>query len=282
MTVSFQKPALFAAYKPAEQAHISERRFHLPKIFEQCERFGMSQATVSLIVDYTVGKVQQFNIENMTAFFLKKVPADFQRAFIQQFKEYSSCLEDEPLPKKPSMKEAVVLTDTRERRLSALLGCYNSYHNFQLKQKHPAHAQQIKDDDSEYYLTYGLIPNVQIIQVCEYDPNNKCHTFVFGKEAWFKEADKEHYLYQKLDMVLLFLKTKGYKVSEKPAVGQIVIYFDSKGPSHFGKVVRIESDGTVWVESKFGSRHVFRHRLDLAQWHYGREAIFLSIPTIKS
>jgi hypothetical protein len=186
--------------------------------------------------------------------------------------------------------EHEILPDSRERHLMWV-----------------AALSLIRDD---LYDFIGKIPGVDIVKrVDEVEliriPGTKkefrkdCFDEAFEKEDWYQSAlqssDKMAFMKRlafRCSSPIPFLKRlEGYKQVQRGGVGDLVVYFSLAGPAnaqgipvykakrtvnHFGKVVEIENDGAVIVQSKFRHSHVYRHRIELIPYFFGSGYLFFS------
>jgi hypothetical protein len=88
-----------------------------------------------------------------------------------------------------------------------------------------------------------------IIRTAEADQSYNCHGWVFTNGGFWVRNES----------VDIILADNGYEVVEKPKAGDVVVYRDAEGHvTHTGRV-RLMSDGTPIVESKWGHMGRFLH-----------------------
>ncbi len=97
---------------------------------------------------------------------------------------------------------------------------------------------------------YGVEYTGSVIQRTAADPLANCHGWVFldGQYLISNEA------------VQRILDDNGYEVVEEPIAGDVIIYRDGeRNIAHSGLVRGVLNDGTIIIESKWGSEGVFLH-----------------------
>lgn len=120
-----------------------------------------------------------------------------------------------------------------------------------------AHVEQL---ESRCLRLVQVDPSV--VQIGPADVRTNCHGWVFtGGRSILANGDVE-----------TILADNGYRVIERPEVGDIAIYRNNGLVSHTGRVTAVESDRPVTVESKWSWMGVYRHAVDRSI--YGAEYTF--------
>jgi hypothetical protein len=93
-------------------------------------------------------------------------------------------------------------------------------------------------------------------------PTNKynCHGYTFlGGASWMDD-----------DQVPMILWDNGYKVTTTPVVGDILIYWNSKGISHSATVTEVSGTSVTKVTSKWGPYGLYSHAPNDVPSEYGK------------
>lgn len=233
----------------------------------------------ALIAEYVCPE-DQVETQGMIAFFKKEIPPGRMKLVKKQTPEVSGAFDEIPCKNEDLFPGSIPIKNSTVRRLSALAAVYFGY---KCRLHLVSLGLNVSLDDvepnQEYSDFLGRIPGITIVQKC--DPKKDlrvCHTLVFGDFAWYKTVDPNAKLLLEPKRVLDFLQSKGFKKSTTPSQGQVVVYHTATQTNHFARILRVESDRTVIVQSKFGSFHVYEHTIGLAQYYYGNSVTFLNPP----
>lgn len=232
-----------------------------------------------LVAEYTCPK-DQVETQAMIEFFEAEISSVTKLQFQADHGELSACFEEVPYQREEMYRNSTPLKNTVERRLAALACMYFSYRNYEHKITLAREEQEQMDPNSqEYYDFLGRIPGITIISPCiAAEDDRVSHQITFGKCAWYKRINANATLLGEPKKVLRFLQKKGYEKCEKPAVGCVVVYHIPTKVRHYGKVAEIDREGQIMVISKFGCAHIYKHRIELTQFHYGNAVTFLKEP----
>jgi len=162
-----------------------------------------------------------------------------------------------------------------------------------------------------YGVTIPMIPGIELVrEVAQRElltfpdhirPAEKnCVDEALQGEAFYEEVCKSYRTYGSFrdrvfntkDKVVELLQEMGYKEVQNSSPGDLVVYFSnvSENPlrtnrfyvygeermsGHFGRVVRPMED-TVRVRSKFGTSHVYEHRIDEIPYFFGNSYLIFS------
>jgi hypothetical protein len=241
--------------------------------------FLPDERPAKLIAEYTC-PADWVETQAMIEFFEAEIPSVIRMSFQADHGELSACFDGVPYQREDVYRNSTPLQNTTERRLAALACMYFSYRNFQHKiTLTPSEQEEMDPNSQEYYDFFGRIPGITMISPCIATEDCRlCHQITFEKWAWYKTIDPDTTLMGDPKKVLRFLQKKGYKKCEKPAVGCVVVYHIPSKVRHYGKIAEIDSDGQIMVISKFGYAHIYKHRIELTQFHYGNAVTFLKEP----
>lgn len=193
--------------------------------------------------------------ENKIHFFLQTISPDAIQRVKCIFEDAVAFLEGKALS--PTIKGGVILKSSDERKVMGLASIYLDIH---------------KGGIDELYQLYHQLSGFRTIEACKPIPGNDCYHYIFQHEAWYQPILN---IGPTTGDMIQFLIRQGYRIASAPEVGRIVIYSKDDRPQHYGKVVRLEADGTPIIRSKFGMQHINEHLLELVPYEYGHEVVFL-------
>lgn len=230
-----------------------------------------------LVVAYAPPPADQVETQAMISLFEEWIPSIAVLNVKADTGDVSSCFDEVAYQREEIYRNSTPLKNTKERKLIALASAYFGHRNYEYKLENP--QQQMDGNNQEYYDFLGRIPGITIINRCMATEDTRtCHSLTFGKQDWYKKIVSNDTLLGHPKNVLRFLREKGYKKSETPVPKQIVVYHTAKQVRLFGKIAEVDKEGHIWVISKFGRSHFYKHRLELVQFHYGNSVTFLKEP----
>lgn len=229
---------------------------------------------VALLISKYVTSNKVIDTQRTLQFFEKVLPEDLIERLKRTFPELQVGLVDQTSVEEEVPVGAVCIKNSPERKLISLacifFACCTSF-------------SQEKDNEA-YYRFLGRIAGNSIIKTCNPIHDARlCHTFVFGRLDWYKNMaiDPSEVLFKSPKEVIDFLISHGFSRARKVRPKQVVIYHTKTSTNHFGKVKRVNKDDGIVIVSKFGSAHIYEHRLETAPAHYGKFATRLNFPKKK-
>jgi hypothetical protein len=262
--------------------HLTDKDLILtqPAIIKTLMRQFIFSKTIATLISEYVCTSDKVDTQAMIRFFESEIPSIVQMDYETEHSDVSSAFHEKPYQRNVIFRNSTPLSNTSERKLAALAMAYFGYRNYVHKlQLSPEEAQRMDPNNQEYYDFLGRIPGITIINTCIAAKDDRVSHFItFGNQDWYKGINPRKTLHEDPKKVLRFLTQKGYQKSEKPALGQIVVYHTIKEVNHYGKIAEIDSDNQIMVISKFGQSHFCKHRLELVQIHYGNSVTFLQEP----